>query len=473
MTSNFDFLNNDYPELAKMGREAESILYLSPGATLIQIGTLCERLVNWVFDESQLERPKGYGADTHDSRLKTLRSKGILPDEQYYNLDNIRLWRNKATHAAYNPKALAEAAIELAHQTCEWLIRAYKNPDYPSHAFVMPPHQNDSPTAGASSAPGANILADSLQPINRAAALDRQLPTPNAALDNGQMTFNRALYVIESADPLYQQGMLAAYSGDTDQGISILDQCNKQGNILAGIVLGELYSNTFHKGSPRYHQRVAIPYYQKGMNHGYPLGAILLADAYETGKGVHKARNTARDLWNQYKDSLAEMSDTGDVLAQYYYADALRRYENDVPRAAMIYERVLPCTTHPIYAIKAGYQLARIYLYGPNRDVDRGMEVLAETVELYPQIQSVPVYYELGRSYFEGISGIPDYARARQYLSVAADKGDAHSLYYMGELYYYGLEVDADQDRAIVYYQQAANQRYTPAMGRLRDIGLQ
>ena len=48
--SNFEYLNNYYPQLAKLGSAAECYLYSDPNACIYKLGLLSETIVNAVFD---------------------------------------------------------------------------------------------------------------------------------------------------------------------------------------------------------------------------------------------------------------------------------------------------------------------------------------------------------------------------------------------------------------------------------------
>lgn len=282
--------------------------------------------------------------------------------------------------------------------------------------------------------------------------------------------FNEARYHKEYADPEYQDALEAIYAGNVHRGMDLLDECYQYGNILAGVMLGEILCNTMDKGRPRYDQQEGVRCYEDGSRIGYPLADALLADAYAHGHGVPRDKARARELWHTCKAGLYEMVKVGDMLSEYMYADGLRVYDGAPDKAAPLYEHFLSCSANSVYAVKAAYRLARMYLYGQGQDPARGVEILEQALEWFPDTQDISLHYELGRSYFDGCVGVPDYARALRHLKVSAKKGDAHSLYYMGELYYYGLGIPADQSTALMYYNWAADQNYKPAVLRLGDI---
>ena len=56
--SNFEYLNEYYPQLAKLGIAAECYLYSDPNACIYKLGLLSETIVNAVFDIEKLKLPE-------------------------------------------------------------------------------------------------------------------------------------------------------------------------------------------------------------------------------------------------------------------------------------------------------------------------------------------------------------------------------------------------------------------------------
>ncbi|OGT38051.1 MAG: hypothetical protein A3F11_03525 [Gammaproteobacteria bacterium RIFCSPHIGHO2_12_FULL_37_14] len=66
---------------------------------------------------------------------------------------------------------------------------------------------------------------------------------------------------------------------------------------------------------------------------------------------------------------------------------------------------------------------------------------------------------QLGLLYFNGSDSMAqDYAEAHYWLSLAAQQKDAEAQYHLGLIYHYGHNVEVDEKRAILWYQQAAHQ---------------
>ena len=54
---NFDFLQEDWPALAKLAQSAESYIYTDHNSCLIQLGMLAKNIVNYIVDASGIIMP--------------------------------------------------------------------------------------------------------------------------------------------------------------------------------------------------------------------------------------------------------------------------------------------------------------------------------------------------------------------------------------------------------------------------------
>ena len=57
MNSNFDFLNEKWPDLAQIGRQAEMYLFPDPYSSMSKSGLFAEVIVEHVFDLEGMEIP--------------------------------------------------------------------------------------------------------------------------------------------------------------------------------------------------------------------------------------------------------------------------------------------------------------------------------------------------------------------------------------------------------------------------------
>lgn len=85
-------------------------------------------------------------------------------------------------------------------------------------------------------------------------------------------------------------------------------------------------------------------------------------------------------------------------------------------------------------------------------------------------------YYELGKIYYYGSDGVPDYIQAYGYFEKAANMGNADALNFLGVIYTDGLSRPKDIEQAIKYYTQAiekGDRKYAPLnLGQIYYIDL-
>ena len=96
-TSNFEYLNKYYPQLAKLGSTAECYLYSDPNACIYKLGLLSETIVNAVFDIEKLSIPED--KNTLATKIRILKKEGILPKIIDDILYALRIRRNDAVHS--------------------------------------------------------------------------------------------------------------------------------------------------------------------------------------------------------------------------------------------------------------------------------------------------------------------------------------------------------------------------------------
>lgn len=73
----------------------------------------------------------------------------------------------------------------------------------------------------------------------------------------------------------------------------------------------------------------------------------------------------------------------------------------------------------------------------------------------------------LGTLYLEGKGVAQDTAEGIRWLTVAAEKGDAHAAFQLGMIYYDGRLVEQDYKEALVWYLKAAEGRHVPEEANL------
>lgn len=135
-TSNFEYLNKYYPQLAKLGSAAECYLYSDPNACIYKLGLLSETIVNAVFDIEKLSIPKD--KNTLATKIRILKREGILPKIIDDILYALRIRRNDAVHAGLDSVENAKILLKMAYNLSNWFVEVYMNWQYKAESFVMP-----------------------------------------------------------------------------------------------------------------------------------------------------------------------------------------------------------------------------------------------------------------------------------------------------------------------------------------------
>jgi len=135
-TSNFEYLNKYYPQLAKLGSTAECYLYSDPNACIYKLGLLSETIVNAVFDIEKLSIPEN--KNTLATKIRILKKEGILPKIIDDILYALRIRRNDAVHAGLDSVENAKILLKMAYSLSNWFVEVYMDWQYKAEPFVMP-----------------------------------------------------------------------------------------------------------------------------------------------------------------------------------------------------------------------------------------------------------------------------------------------------------------------------------------------
>lgn len=99
MNSNFAFLNDSFPILAKAGALAENYLYSDSNSCLMKLGMIGETIVNLIFTYDRIPLPHD---NTAANRIDMLLREGMITRDLLDILHALRKIRNKATHENYS-----------------------------------------------------------------------------------------------------------------------------------------------------------------------------------------------------------------------------------------------------------------------------------------------------------------------------------------------------------------------------------
>ncbi len=134
-TSNFEFLNKYWPDIAQIGATAEGYLYSDPNACIYKLGMVAERIADEIFVFEHLELPE---EATQANKLKILQREKLLPvniDDIFYAL---RKARNDAVHSGEDSKEKAGTLLKMTHTLACWFMEVYGDWNFKASRFVMP-----------------------------------------------------------------------------------------------------------------------------------------------------------------------------------------------------------------------------------------------------------------------------------------------------------------------------------------------
>lgn len=144
MSSNFGFLQNDFPVLAQFGQKAEAYLYSDSNSCLMKLGMIGETIVNLMFTYDRISLPI---ENTAVNRITTLFREGLLTQDLVDILHVLRKTRNKAVHDNYASVSDGKSLLQMAHSLCEWFMQTYGDWNYQNQPFVMPVEETATPVA--------------------------------------------------------------------------------------------------------------------------------------------------------------------------------------------------------------------------------------------------------------------------------------------------------------------------------------
>lgn len=135
MTSNFKFLEKEFPVLANFGGLAEKYCFSDPNSCLMKVGMIGETIVNLMFTYDKIPFPSD---NTAVNRIHVLSSEGFLTRDLTDILHALRKVRNKAVHENYAEESDCPIFLQMAYSLSEWFMQTYGDWNYEHHDFVMP-----------------------------------------------------------------------------------------------------------------------------------------------------------------------------------------------------------------------------------------------------------------------------------------------------------------------------------------------
>ncbi|CEI72714.1 type I restriction-modification system endonuclease [Romboutsia hominis] len=136
--SNFNFLNEKYPELAKLGEFAEKYIYQDSNTAFIKLGIFGETIVKYIIKLEDIDEIYISHDKSQINRIKLLKKEDLLPEEIESILQILRKKRNPAAHEGYENVEEAKVNLRLAHKLANWFMEVYGDYYFEPVEFVMP-----------------------------------------------------------------------------------------------------------------------------------------------------------------------------------------------------------------------------------------------------------------------------------------------------------------------------------------------
>ncbi|MEI3305890.1 MAG: DEAD/DEAH box helicase family protein [Dysosmobacter sp.] len=210
MSSNFSFLEQEFPVLANFGRLAEEYCYSDSNSCLMKLGMIGETIVNLMFTYDRIALPAD---NTAVKRIDTLYREGLLTQDLVDILHALRKVRNKAVHENYASVADGKALLPMAHSLCEWFMQTYGDWNYQHHEFVMPaPQQQKAVDKAAEEQTETRLTQEAEEKAAQAEAISKDSRRKRASLtaSQRQKTEAETRYIID------QQLRQVGWEADTE-----------------------------------------------------------------------------------------------------------------------------------------------------------------------------------------------------------------------------------------------------------------
>ena len=140
VTSNFIFLEKEYPALFRLGILAEKNIYEDPSTTLTKLRIFSEQITLML---GEFEGFHDFGELTQFERLKGLEHSSVVPREIKDILHKLRKSGNKGSHTGEASGAEARFMLRQAFYLCVWFYELYEEEDIHIE-FLMPAKDTNS-----------------------------------------------------------------------------------------------------------------------------------------------------------------------------------------------------------------------------------------------------------------------------------------------------------------------------------------
>jgi len=141
MASNFLFLEKEFPILFNIGTAAEYNLYNDPAISLLKLRILEEKMVDYLFEEHNLDKP--YDNTLHN-RIRVLEDEKVFLPNIASLIHGIKHKGNVAAHESKGSLDDAKTMLMSAFKVAKWFYQTYssENKSIAEVKFSLPPNQD-------------------------------------------------------------------------------------------------------------------------------------------------------------------------------------------------------------------------------------------------------------------------------------------------------------------------------------------
>lgn len=139
-SSNFTFLEKEFPILWNIGQTAEFNVYTDPVVTLFKVRQLGEIMTDLLFEEHYIEFPLD---GSFHNKLKTLQYERLIPSSVLDLFFTIKGKGNKAVHGNEGTVNDAKSALFSAFKLSKWFYQTYGEINIDSVRFSPPKESLD------------------------------------------------------------------------------------------------------------------------------------------------------------------------------------------------------------------------------------------------------------------------------------------------------------------------------------------
>lgn len=139
MSSNFSFLQKYWPDFAKTMEFAESYVYTDPASSKNKSGLFIELMVREILRIEGLREPEF--DNTHYTRIKLLKSEGLLPGNVNDWIHQVRKSRNDSTHGNIASEQEALSVLSFTYYIAVWFMKTYGDGNNIEYQKFMPPER--------------------------------------------------------------------------------------------------------------------------------------------------------------------------------------------------------------------------------------------------------------------------------------------------------------------------------------------